>query len=102
MGNGFSTLFEKYTSIVAFDVETSGLDPYFDQIVELGAQRLFQKNGELLAEPLHYFIKLYPALQHPHQKAQQQTEQLQRKEPRRCKAHRFLFAHIRCPHPRTH
>lgn len=59
MGNGFSTLFEKYTSIVAFDVETSGLDPYFDQIVELGAQRLFQKNGELLAEPLHYFIKLY-------------------------------------------
>lgn len=59
MGNGFSALFEKYTSIVAFDVETSGLDPYFDQIVELGAQRLFQKNGELLAEPLHYFIKLY-------------------------------------------
>ena len=58
MGNGFSTLFEKYTSIVAFDVETSGLDPYFDQIVELGAQRLFQKDGELLAEPLHYFIKL--------------------------------------------
>lgn len=58
MGNGFSTLFEKYTSIVAFDVETSGLDPYFDQIVELGAQRLFQKDGELLAEPLHYSIKL--------------------------------------------
>lgn len=46
--------------------------------------------------------KLYPALQHPHQKAQQQTEQLQRREPRRCKARRFQFAHIRCPHPRTH
>ena len=59
MGSGFSTLFERYTSIVAFDVETSGLDPFLDQIVEIGAQRIFQKGGELLVEPLHYFIKLY-------------------------------------------
>lgn len=59
MESGFSTLFERYTSIVAFDVETSGLDPFLDQIVELGAQRIFQKGGELLVEPLHYFVKLY-------------------------------------------
>lgn len=59
MESGFSTLFERYTSIVAFDVETSGLDPFLDQIVEIGAQRIFQKDGELLVEPLHYFVKLY-------------------------------------------
>ena len=57
--NSFSTLFEKYTSIVAFDVETSGLDPYSDQVVELGAQRLFQKDGNLFTESLHRYIKLY-------------------------------------------
>lgn len=59
MGKGFSTFFEKYTSIIAFDVETSGLDPYFDQIIEIGAQKLFQKDGGFFTEPLHYYVKLY-------------------------------------------
>ena len=50
-------LFENYDSIVVFDVETSGLDPYKDQIVELGAHIL--NRGRLRTSFLQCYIRLY-------------------------------------------
>ena len=60
MGNNdLATLFEKYDTIVVFDVETSGLDPYKDQIVELAAQKLYIKDGTLWGQPFQCYIGLY-------------------------------------------
>lgn len=60
MGSNYlTTLFENYNAIVVFDVETSGLDPYRDQIIELAAQKLYIKDGALWGHPFQCYISLY-------------------------------------------
>ena len=54
-----STLFSKYNVIIVFDVETSGLNPVKDQIVELAAVKLSFTEGKLLKVPLSCYIQLY-------------------------------------------
>lgn len=56
----FEALFKEYTSIITFDVETSGLDPYKDQIIELAAQELHQDQEKLYTKPVfHSYVQLY-------------------------------------------
>jgi len=50
MANGLTAILEKYGSVVLFDVETSGLNPYKDQIIELAAQKLYRKEDGLYRE----------------------------------------------------
>lgn len=59
MANGIVSIFEKYSSVILFDVETSGLSPYKDQIIELAAQRLYQKPDGLYAKEFHFYVNLY-------------------------------------------
>lgn len=59
IAEGIVSVFEKYSSVVLFDVETSGLSPYKDQIIELAAQRLYQKPDGLYAKELHSYVNLY-------------------------------------------
>lgn len=59
MADGIVSVFEKYSSVVLFDVETSGLSPYKDQIIELAAQRLYQKPDGLYAKEFHSYVNLY-------------------------------------------
>ena len=59
MADGIVSVFEKYSSVVLFDVETSGLSPYKDQIIELAAQRLYQKPDGLYAKEFHFYVNLY-------------------------------------------
>ena len=59
MANELSGILAKYDFIVAFDVETTGIDPYKDQIIELAAQRLFKKDGKLYTNQFHCYISLY-------------------------------------------
>lgn len=54
-----TSLFSNYDAIVVFDVETSGLDPYKDQMVELAAQKLWLNKDTLWFQKLHCYIKLY-------------------------------------------
>ena len=54
MANGLTAILEKYGSVVLFDVETSGLNPYKDQIIELAAQKLYRKEDGLYAQELHF------------------------------------------------
>lgn len=54
-----STLFSRYNVIIVFDVETSGLNPVKDQIVELAAVKLSFTEGKLLKVPLSCYIQLY-------------------------------------------
>jgi len=49
MANGLTAILEKYGSVVLFDVETSGLNPYKDQIIELAAQKLYRKEDGLVS-----------------------------------------------------
>ncbi len=45
-----NSLFEQFDSIIFLDVETSGLNPESDEIIELGAARVCCDNGKLYTE----------------------------------------------------
>ncbi len=51
-------LFVQFKNIFFIDVETTGLSPRFDEIIEVGALRVSRPNNEIKVEPLDYFIKL--------------------------------------------
>jgi len=52
-------LFEQFDSIIFLDVETSGLDPKEDEIIELGILRVFRDgSGETCEETVSLLIRL--------------------------------------------
>lgn len=54
-----NTLFEQFDSIIFLDVETSGLDPKEDEIIELGILRVFRDGrGEPSEEKVSLLIRL--------------------------------------------
>jgi DNA polymerase-3 subunit epsilon len=53
--NSLAPLFAQYDSLVIFDVETSGLDPEKDQVIELAAIRL---TGDGATDELDLLVKL--------------------------------------------
>jgi len=54
-------LFSQYENIVLFDVETSGLSPSTDRIIEIGAIKVESKNGEAyISDQIDEMIKLPP------------------------------------------
>lgn len=46
MSSKLSQLCDKYQAIVFFDVETTGLDPSVDQIIELAAVRITRNQAD--------------------------------------------------------
>ena len=55
----FQTLFKKHDAVIIFDTETSGLDPYKHQIIELAAIRVEPtENGIRIADSMDDFIRL--------------------------------------------
>lgn len=57
-------LFDQFDSIVFIDLETTGLDPRADEIIELGALRVVRSDGNLRMDgELSTLIKLSPGRQ---------------------------------------
>ena len=55
----FKALFREYDSIIAFDVETSGLDPARDQIVQLAFVKLTPDSKRIDQQSIGFLIQLY-------------------------------------------
>ena len=55
----FLSLYKVYDTVVVFDVETSGLDPRKDQIVELAAEKICFSDDKLKGKPYRCLVQLY-------------------------------------------